>query len=198
MITNANIHTPSYLGTALPYDHSLLVFSYSSYNSISDDNIESDHIQLDMLKLEKLLDINPMDLNRDAQPEANGDIDLNGILVLSTICQKVGLFLVKSRKVSMQNPNLGRLMVERRVTWTSKSPKKMMRLTMALSKRKSSTPTIQATRGRPVRGQMTRGMRETDPEANDRENTDESGYEMQSDAGEHTTDGEDSEDFEDY
>ena len=40
------------------------------------------------------------------------------------------------------------------------------------------------------------GDEETDPEANDRENTDESGYEMQSDAGEHTTDGEDSEDFE--
>ncbi len=67
VLTNANLHTKSYLGTALAFDHSLLVFSYTDYNSISDENMESDHIQLSMLKLEILIDI-------DRGDEVDGDV----------------------------------------------------------------------------------------------------------------------------
>ena len=197
VITNANIHTPSYLGTALPYDHSLLVFSYSSYNSISDDNIESDHIQLDMLKLEKLLDINPMDLNRDVQPEANGDIDLNDISLeyktpksrfVSSEVKKSEYAESKSWKANGRKEGDVDVEISQKNDEADNGVEQEEKFD---SDNSSDTGTASAWTN-------DTGDEETDPEANDRENTDESGYEMQSDAGEHTTDGEDSEDFEDY
>jgi hypothetical protein len=76
VLTNANVYTKTYLGTALAFDHSLLVFSYTDYNSITDENMESDHIQLSMLKLEKLIDTNSFGINSvDDIEKVDGDVN---------------------------------------------------------------------------------------------------------------------------